>query len=258
MTMGSVETSSGAQTYLAEARRACERLALDVREQLLEDLAEQVREIDASGLDITAQLGEPAGYVTEWLEAAGLVPAPPASRRRVISVVAVVTAAALVGAGVWWTQRPTPATAQMKYAHFAEIVDGQNPAHKGIPIHASSRPTGDAGSDGLWHAKTWKDAGKVELTAGTFVLLFTCAGAGYVQGFVQLGDVRKPIATGQCTKFGVTLSTYITLSWPAAAYAIEVQAIDDKIAAFSYSVMPGGVSVFRQSDGMDVRVALGV
>lgn len=254
------ELNVAVDAYVAAVDQVCADLPAETRSPLRAELQEHLLELAREGLDFAAELGTPAEYAAEWRAAAELPPATPRpKRRRTAMLLAGVVIGCLVGAGiVARLNRQQELTPELLYARYAAIVNGQLPGHKGIPIHANARPTGEVGADGTWRNKTTHDTGAVDLPASQYVIQITCAGHGYLQGSIQLGSTTQQISPVDCTRYGVTRLTFITLTTPARDYAIDITPLSNKIAAFAFSVteyMPNFTAI--SSPGTDVRMNLG-
>jgi len=250
--------------YVEAVEAACSEMSTNERQQRLAELREHLQELAGEGVDFLNELGSPDEYAAEWRIAAGLPEAPPSrrpsQRRRMVMLVAAVSAGCLLGAGiVWRLSQPAELTQGVLYARFAAIVNGQQPGYKGIPIHKDARPDGEVGADGKWHGTTTRDEGSVDFTPGQYVITVTCAGHGALAGSIRLGPTTQQIIPVECTRWGVTRSTFITLPARANDYLIELTSQDSKLAAFAYSVM-GVFSTFEATGGatdMELRIALG-
>jgi hypothetical protein len=235
------------------------------REQRLEELREHLHELAREGIVFANELGSPDEYAAEWLAAAGLPEAPPTQspsrRRRFAVLVAAIGVGCLLGAGlIWRLNQPAELTPEVLYARFAAIVDGQQPGHKGIPIHADARPNGEVATDGTWQSTTIRDHGSIDFTPGQYVLTVTCAGHAKLEGSIRLGSTTQQVLPISCTRWGVTRSTFITLTAPASQYVIELKPLNNKLAAFAYSVLGLADTRFSTTGGandIDVRMGLG-
>jgi hypothetical protein len=63
--------------FLAAVAQECADLAPVDRHRLLDGLAEHLAELSADGVDVVAELGDPAAYAAELRATAGMPPAPP-------------------------------------------------------------------------------------------------------------------------------------------------------------------------------------